>query len=81
MRPLQLQCSCNPFSRTTSEEQTFNMLSIYSRCQLRRLGQVRTIQVGRFVGQNVILTRSRPTLLPKSTTLATRGACRFHALR
>ena len=51
MRPLQLQCSCNPGSRTTSEEQTFNMLSIYSRCQLRRLGQVRTIQVGRFIRQ------------------------------
>ena len=50
-RPLQLQYSCNPSSRTTSEEQTFNMLSIYSRGQFRRLGQVRTIRVGRFKRQ------------------------------
>ena len=50
-RPRQLQYSFNPVSHTTSEEQNFNMLNIYSLGQIRLPGHERTIRVGRFKRQ------------------------------
>ena len=51
MRPRQLQYSCDPGRHMTSEEQTFNMLNIYSRGQIRLPGHEHTIRAGRFKRQ------------------------------